>query len=210
MSLGFNRRGLVGLIGAGALIAAIHPVAAQCWPTKPIRFVVPNAPMQPVTINQGYVLRAWSDIVGTEFGKREDERGVRASQATLEALVAREGARGIPPERVVLAGFSQGGAIALQTGLRCSSRLAGIMALSTYVPLAATVQAERHAANAATPLFRAHGAQDDIIPLQVAQRSRRILEELGYPVEWREYTMPHSVCMQEIEDIGAWLHRVLA
>jgi len=202
---------VIWLHGLGADGNDFVPIVGELdLPAAPIRFVFPNAPMQPVTINQGYVMRAWYDIVGTEFGKREDERGVRASQAALEALVAREGARGIPPERVVLAGFSQGGAIALQTGLRCSSRLAGIMALSTYVPLAATVQAERHAANVATPIFMAHGAQDDIIPLQVAQRSRRMLEELGYPVEWREYAMPHSVCMQEIEDIGAWLHRVLA
>lgn len=178
-------------------------------PPTPLRFVFPNAPMQPVTINHGYVMRAWYDIAGSESGRREDESGVRASQAALEALIAREDARGIAPERVVLAGFSQGGAIALQTGLRHARRLAGIMGLSTYVPLAHTLQTERHPANLATPIFLAHGVEDDVISLHAARRSRDLLEGLGYPVQWHEYPMPHSVCAQEIGDIGAWLHRIV-
>ncbi|MCC7546509.1 MAG: alpha/beta hydrolase [Burkholderiales bacterium] len=178
-------------------------------PPTPLRFVFPNAPMQPVTINHGYVMRAWYDIAGSESGRREDESGVRASQAALEALIAREDARGIAPERVVLAGFSQGGAIALQTGLRHARRLAGIMGLSTYVPLAHTLQTERHPANLATPIFLAHGVEDDVISLHAARRSRDLLEGLGYPVQWHEYPMPHSVCVQEIGDIGAWLHRIV-
>lgn len=178
-------------------------------PPTLLRFVFPNAPMQPVTINHGYVMRAWYDIAGSESGRREDESGVRASQAALEALIAREDARGIAPERVVLAGFSQGGAIALQTGLRHARRLAGIMGLSTYVPLAHTLQTERHPANLATPIFLAHGVEDDVISLHAARRSRDLLEGLGYPVQWHEYPMPHSVCAQEIGDIGAWLHRIV-
>ncbi len=202
---------VIWLHGLGANGNDFVPVVGELdLPLLPVRFVFPNAPMQPVTINHGYVMRAWYDIVGTEFGRREDERGVHASQAVLEGLIAREGRRGIPPERIVIAGFSQGGAIALQAGLRHMQRLAGIMALSTYVPLATTVADERDAANAATPIFMAHGTQDDIIPLDVALRSRQLLEELGQPVEWHEYAMAHSVCREQIEDIGAWLRRVLA
>jgi phospholipase/carboxylesterase len=154
-------------------------------------------------------MRAWYDIVADDLARREDERGVRASQGLVEALVARERERGVPAARIVLAGFSQGGAISLQTGLRHPERLAGIMALSTYVPIAATLEAERNAANADVPIFVAHGTQDPIIPLANARRSRELLERLGYPVEWHEYVMPHSVSPQEIDDIGAWLRRVL-
>lgn len=203
-------RAVIWLHGLGADGSDFVPVVGELdLPPAAIRFVFPHAPLRPVTINQGYVMRAWYDIAADEFGRREDAQGVRASHAALEALIAREGERGIPPERVVLAGFSQGGAIALHTGLRHAQRLAGIMALSTYVPLADTLAAERYAANVATPIFMAHGVHDDVIPLQFARRSHALLESLDYPVEWNEYAMPHSVCAEEVRDIGAWLRKVL-
>ncbi len=175
-----------------------------------IRFVFPHAPMMPVTINNGMVMRAWYDIVASDLGRHEDEAGVRASQAALEELVGRERARGIPAHRIVLAGFSQGGAIALQAGLRHPERLAGIMALSTYLPIASTVAGEAHAANRGVPIFMAHGELDPIVPIARARDSHALLEGLGYAVEWREYRMPHSVCVEEIAHLGAWLRRILA
>lgn len=173
-----------------------------------VRFVFPHAPVRPVTLNMGMRMRAWYDIRQLGGGP-EDEAGIRASQASLEALVERERARGIEPRRVVLAGFSQGGAIALHTGLRFPERLAGILALSTYVPLAGTLAAETSPASRGLPIFMAHGTYDDIIPLARAQQSRTALTALGFEPEWREYPMPHSVCPQEIAHIAAWLARVL-
>ena len=173
------------------------------------RFVFPHAPMQAVTINGGAVMRAWYDVYGLEGERREDADGVRASQAKVEELIAREKARGIPAARLVLAGFSQGGAIALQTGLRHGERLAGIMALSTYLPVASTLAAEASAANRAVPIFMAHGLDDPLIPIERAAMSRRRLEAAGYAVEWHEYPMAHAVCMEEIADVSAWLQRVL-
>jgi len=203
-------RSVIWLHGLGADGRDFVPIVGElALPAAPIRFVFPHAPVQPVTINNGMSMRAWYDIVADDLARREDERGVRASQGLVEALVARERERGVPATRIVLAGFSQGGAISLQTGLRHPERLAGIMALSTYVPIAATLEAERNAANADVPIFMAHGTQDPIIPLASARRSRELLERLGYPVEWHEYAMPHSVSPQEIDDIGAWLRRVL-
>ena len=173
-----------------------------------IRFLFPHAPMQPVTINGGYVMRAWYDILGTDLTRREDETGVRASQQSIEAMIAHEESRGIPASNLVLAGFSQGGAIALQTGLRHAARIAGIMALSTYLPLNESVAAERSAANQDVPIFMAHGAQDPMIILPRATSSRDKLVELGYAVEWHQYAMPHSVCAEEIRDIGNWLKKI--
>ena len=173
-----------------------------------LRFVFPHAPVRPVTINMGMRMRAWYDILQLGGGP-EDAAGIRASQALLEALIAREKQRGIGPHRVVLAGFSQGGAIALQTGLRYPERLAGILALSTYLPLAGTVAAERTPVGAGTPVFMAHGSQDPLIDIARAGQSRAALQALGYPVEWREYAMAHSVCGEEIADIAAWLLRIL-
>ena len=173
-----------------------------------LRFVFPHAPIRPVTLNQGMRMRAWYDILQLGGG-REDDPGIRASQKSLDNLIAREGARGIAPARIVLAGFSQGGAIALQTALRSGERLAGTLALSTYLPLAPTLAAERNAANRDLPIFMAHGSQDPMIPIDRARASRDALAALGYPVEWREYPMPHSVCLDEISDIAAWLTRVL-
>ncbi len=176
--------------------------------TLQVRFIFPNAPVRPVTLNMGMAMRAWYDIIEIGGG-REDGEGLRASQAAIEQLIAAEVARGIPASRIVLAGFSQGGAIAFQTGLRHPQRLAGIMALSTYLPLAGTVEDERSAANRDLPVFMAHGSVDPVISISRAQQSRKMLEALGYPLEWHEYPMPHSVCPQEITDISDWLVRTL-
>jgi len=177
-----------------------------------IRFVFPHAPMRAVTINNGYVMRAWYDVsLGDLEGnsRRADERGVRESQSQITALIEREAKRGVEPEHVVLAGFSQGGAIALQTGLRHPQKLAGVMALSCYLPLAETLPREAAAANRATPIFMAHGTYDPVVPYMMGTGSMTLLTGLGYAVEWRQYPMPHSVCPEEIEDIGAWLRRIL-
>lgn len=175
----------------------------------PVRFVFPHAPPQPVTINGGAVMRAWYDVYSLGGVRREDDAGVRRSQASVEALVARERARGVPAARIVLAGFSQGGAIALQTGLRHPERLAGIMALSTYLPLASTLAAEASAANRAVSIFMAHGLHDSLIPIERARLSRDTLRKAGYDVEWHEYPMEHAVCAEEIAAIAAWLRRAL-
>jgi phospholipase/carboxylesterase len=177
-----------------------------------IRFVFPHAPMMPVTINNGYVMRAWYDVKWGDLegrSKEPDEQGVRASQASICRLIEREVSRGSAAGRIVLAGFSQGGAIALQTGLRHPQKLAGVMALSTYLPLADSFAAEASAENRRTPIFMAHGTQDAVIQYPLASRSRDVLKQHGYDVEWHEYPMPHSVCLEEIRDIGAWLKRVL-
>jgi len=175
-----------------------------------VRFVFPHAPMQPVTINGGMVMRAWYDVRHDAGARREDEPGVRASRQRIEALIAREKARGVPASRLVLAGFSQGGAMALHTGVRHGERLAGIMALSCFLPLADRVAAEGSATNRDVPIFLAHGTHDPVIPLARARQAHEALTRLGYPVEWHEYPMPHSVCDAEIRDIGAWLTQRLA
>ncbi len=173
-----------------------------------VRFVFPHAPIRPVTINAGMRMRAWYDVSDSAI-RREDEQGVRASQILIEALMEGEMKRGTQPRRLVLAGFSQGGAIALHTGLRHPERLAGIMALSTYVPIAEKLAAEASAANRDVPIFMAHGSYDPLIQLARAEHSRDLLRGLGYAVDWREYPMPHSVCAEELRDIGAWLGQVL-
>lgn len=173
-----------------------------------IRFVFPHAPMRPVTINAGYVMRAWYDIIGPDFSRGEDATGIQSSQKEVEKLIARERERGA--SRIVLAGFSQGGAIALQTALRHQESLAGVIALSTYLPLARTLTAQAHAANADVPIFMAHGLQDGVIPFAFAAMSRDFLLRQGYNVEWHEYPMAHSVCLEEIADISAFLARALA
>jgi len=174
------------------------------------RFVFPHAPMRPVTMNGGYVMRAWYDIAGTPQARVEDESGLRASQVQIESLIAREVARGIPAQRIVLMGFSQGCAMTLLTGLRHAERLAGLVGLSGYLPLAARTAAERSAANAGVPIFLAHGRDDPMITLDRATVSRDALLALGYDVEWHDYAVPHSVCMDEIVDLNRWLLRVLA
>ena len=176
----------------------------------PVRFVFPHAPMRKVTINQGMVMRAWYDVRAEAGVRREDGAGVREAQGWIEALIAREKARGVAAQHVVLAGFSQGGAMALHTGLRHPERLAGIMALSCFLPQADHVAGEASAANRATPIFFAHGIHDPMIPLARAQHARDTLTGLGYRVEWHEYPMPHSVTDAEVLDIAAWLARILA
>ncbi|MES2261372.1 MAG: carboxylesterase [Pseudomonadota bacterium] len=175
-----------------------------------IRFIFPHANAIPVTINNGYVMRAWYDIVHTDLGRQEDEAGLRASQLQVEALIAREKSRGIPADRIVLAGFSQGCAMTLQAGLRHPEKLAGLMCLSGYVPLADKVAAERSAASVQTPIFMVHGRMDPVIPLARAAASRDLLQTLGYQVEWHEYYMQHSLCQDEVDHIGAWLKKILA
>lgn len=174
-----------------------------------IRFVFPHAPMIPVTINGGYVMRAWYDILGADLERREDEAGLRASQAQVEDLIERERGRGIDASRIVLAGFSQGCAMALLTGLRYAQPLAALVGLSGYLPLGDRLAAERSTANARTPIFLAHGTQDPVVPLARARAAFDRLDALDYPVEWRDYAMPHSVCLDEIADIAQFLNRVL-
>ena len=178
-------------------------------PRAGVRFVFPHAPMRPVTINGGYVMRAWYDIRDDGGVRREDPAGVRASQKAIEALIEREKERGVSSAAIVLAGFSQGGAMALHTGLRYGERLAGVMALSCSLPLADTLAAEAAPANRDVPIFMAHGTHDPMIPMARAVRARETLVGLGYRLEWHEYQMPHSVCPEEIRDISAWLGTTL-
>ncbi len=180
--------------------------------TPAVRFIFPHAPLRAVTINNGYVMRAWYDVSPDDLAgntRRADERGVRESQAQIETLIEREAARGIPANHVILAGFSQGGAIALQTGLRHDRPLAGIMALSTYLPLADSFVGEAAPANRATPIFMAHGTFDPVVPYAMGAGSMTFLTGLGYGMEWHDYPMQHSVCIEEIRDIGNWLRNVL-
>ena len=176
----------------------------------PVRFVFPSAPSRPVTINGGYVMRAWYDILGTDLARREDEAGLRESQALIEALIVKERARGIAANRIVLAGFSQGCAMTFMAGLRHAERLGGLLGMSGYLPLADLTATERSAANVGVPIFQAHGSADPMITMARATASRDALVALGYPVEWHAYPMPHSVCPQEIVDMNHWLLRILA
>lgn len=203
---------VIWMHGLGADGSDFVPIVRELDLTgcPPIRFVFPHAPAIPVTINGGYVMRAWYDILGSDLAKREDEKGLRTSQAAIDGLIEQEKSRGIAADRIVLAGFSQGCAIALQTGLRYPEKLAGLLCLSGYVPLHTTLTAERHTANHETPIFMAHGRGDQVIPINRAEMSRDHLKALGYSVEWHEYMMQHSVCVEEIDDISAWLKRVLA
>jgi phospholipase/carboxylesterase len=206
---------------ATATVILLHGLGADGYDFVPVvrelethgapaaRYVFPHAPMMPVTINGGYVMRAWYDILGTDLVRREDEQGIRASHGMVEALIEREVGRGVPRSRIVLAGFSQGGAIALHAGLRQSQPLAGLIALSCYLPLAASFEKEAAAGSARVPIFLAHGAQDPVVPLARGSASRDALKAAGYAVEWHEYPMPHSVCAEEIRDIAAFMKRVL-
>ncbi len=196
---------VIWLHGLGADGHDFEPIVPELELPKPVRFVFPHAPIRAVTVNNGMRMRAWYDIF--QFGGGpEDEAGLRASQKLVEELIS---AQGMPASRIVLAGFSQGGAIVLQTALRHPERLAGVMALSCYLPLATKLEAEASSKNKALPIFMAHGRFDDIIPLQRAQASREHLGRLGYNVEWHEYPMPHSVCAPELSDISAYLAKVL-
>ncbi len=197
---------VIWLHGLGADGHDFEPIVPELRLTKPVRFVFPHAPVRPVTINQGMRMRAWYDILQLGPGP-EDDAGVRASQKLVDELIAAEKKRGMT--KIVIAGFSQGGAIALQSALRHPERLAGVLALSAYLPLNASLQAERSAANREVPIFMAHGQYDDIIPLSRAEQSRQILERLDYKVAWHVYPMAHSVCPEELEDISAFLREVV-
>ncbi len=203
---------LHGLGADGHDFEAIVP-ELRLPPALAVRFVFPNAPMQAVTINNGHVMRAWYDVAFGDLegrSRKPDEAGVRASIAHIERLIAREVERGVPSERIAIAGFSQGGAIALATGLRHAHRLAGIMALSTYLPLGDSLPLEAADANRQVPVFFAHGSADPVIPIEMATASVERLQALGYPVQWQAYRMPHSVHPQEVVDIRDWLVKVLA
>ena len=202
------RAAIIWMHGLGADGHDFEPIVPELgMPAAPAtRFVFPHAPVQPVTINGGAKMRAWYDVTGDG---RPDATGIRASQARVEALIARERSRGVAPGAIVLAGFSQGGAIALHTGLRHAERLAGILALSTYLPLPDTRAEDASQANRDLLIFMAHGTQDPVIPLSWAGRSRDHLTSLGYAVDWHEYQMPHSVCAEEVADVSGWLRTVL-
>jgi phospholipase/carboxylesterase len=175
-----------------------------------IRFVFPHAPQRPITINGGYVMRAWYDIEALDGNRRADEAGILESAAATRKLIERENARGIPCERIVLAGFSQGGAMAYTVGLSHAEALAGIIALSAYIPAPALLEASLSPANRGTPLFVAHGTADDILPVAMGELARSTLENLGFAIEWHTYPMAHSVCLPEITALGAWLRDRLA
>jgi len=185
-------------------------VSALSLPVRPaIRWVFPHAPVRAVTINAGHRMRSWFDIMGFDRTARQDDTGIRAAAESVDALVRRERDRGVRQDRLVLAGFSQGGALALYAGLRQPERLAGILALSTYLPMQATLDAERHPANAAVPIFMAHGTDDPVVGMALATHSRDHLLSLGYAVDWRTYPMGHQVSSEELADVRAWLLRVL-
>ena len=205
------RASIIWLHGLGADGHDFEPIVPELGlpKTLAVRFVFPHAPMRAVTINNGMVMRAWYDVVAAGGDRREVEPGVRESARQIEALIERERARGVANASIVLAGFSQGGAMALHVGLRHGERLAGIMALSCFLPLADTVAAEASAANRETPLFMAHGTEDPLIPLARGRSAYDLLTGLGYRAVWHEYRMPHSVCAEEVADISAWLVRVL-
>ena len=200
---------VIWLHGLGADGNDFVPIVPELGlaPAPGVRFVFPHAPVRPVTINNGMRMRAWYDISAADLQNRADLAGVRQSQALVEALIEGEKARGVASARIVLAGFSQGGAIALYTGLRHAHRLAGVIALSTYLVAADRLASEAGAANRGLRIFMAHGTADPIVRYAWGEASCRTLEAAGYPVEWHSYGMPHSVCMEEIAALGAWLRR---
>lgn len=203
------RHSIIWLHGLGADGEDFVPLAEEMSLPVAVRYIFPHAPEQPVTINGGYVMRSWYDIVATDIGSKQDAAGVRASQWEIEKLISQENARGVLAENIFLAGFSQGGAVALHTGLRHPERLGGILALSTYLPLADTLKDEANSASKDTPIFMAHGRSDPIVPYALGMSSKEILEKQGYRLDWHEYAMPHSVCQEEVGDIAEWLSQRL-
>ncbi|MGH8090687.1 MAG: alpha/beta hydrolase [Rudaea sp.] len=201
------RHAVIWLHGLGADGNDFLPIVPELvdpnWPA--LRFVFPHAPVRPITINGGMAMRAWYDISGQEIAQRQDETGIRSSIVLLEELIAREVERGIACENIFLAGFSQGGAIVLAGGIRHAQRLGGIVALSTYLPMAEKTDAEASAANRATPIFMAHGKLDPTISHALGEMSREYLKQRGYAIDWHSYPMAHQVCMEEIADLREWL-----
>jgi phospholipase/carboxylesterase len=206
------RHAVIWLHGLGADGNDFAPIVPELvdpqWP--PLRFVFPHAPVRPITINGGMAMRAWYDISGLEIAQRQDEAGIRASVGSLDELIEREVARGVPTQNILLAGFSQGGAIVLSGGIRYTQRLGGIIALSTYLPMAEKTDAEANAANRAVPIFMAHGMLDPTIPHALGEMSRDYLKQRGYAVDWHAYPMAHQVCMEEIADLRSWIGARLA
>jgi phospholipase/carboxylesterase len=218
------------LLPAIELQTGHHPIASVIWlhglgadgndfvsivrelklpDSMPVRFIFPHAPMRPVSINGGYVMRAWYDLAQGPSGLQSNENDIRASQAEIEKLIEREISRGVASDKIILAGFSQGGVIALHTGLRHNKKLNGIMALSTYLAMSDVLEKEASAANKSIPIFMAHGDQDNVINISMAEKSRDVLSNLHYKVEWHDYPMAHSVCMEEIEAVSAWMQKTL-
>ncbi len=212
------KHSIIWLHGLGADGEDFVPIAEEMSLPVAVRYVFPHAPMRPVTINGGYVMRAWYDIlmaapsaeISASIGKQEDEAGIRAAQLEIDKLIAREKQRGIAAGNIFLAGFSQGGAVALHTGLRQAEKLGGILALSAYLPLSRTLQTEADATAKSTPIFMAHGLEDPVIPYAFGRSSAEELLRQGYALEWHSYAMPHSVYPEEIRDIEQWLVRQLA
>lgn len=209
---------IIWLHGLGADGGDFVPVAEEMELPVAVRYIFPHAPMRPVTINGGYVMRAWYDIlisaasaeISASIGRNEDIEGIRESQAEIEKLIAQERQRGIPAKNIYLAGFSQGGAVVLYAGLRHKEKLGGILALSTYLPLKQTLAMEAAAAAKTVPIFMAHGQVDPVIPYAFGRASADALTEQGYTLEWHGYPMPHSVCPEEIRDIEQWLTQRLS
>jgi phospholipase/carboxylesterase len=197
-----------GLGATGHDFASVPPELGLP-PELPVRFVFPHSPKIPVTINMGFVMPAWYDITSLD-SRGHDAEGIERSASQIQRLIERECAAGIPANKIVLAGFSQGGAIALHTGLRYPEKLAGVMVLSAYLLMPERLKSEAKEANRETPIFQAHGLHDPMVTLDIGQRSRAALEDQGYQVQWHEYSMPHSVCAEEIRDIGRWLCKVLS
>jgi phospholipase/carboxylesterase len=196
---------IIWLHGLGANGSDFVPIVDEIALPHSVRFIFPHAPKRPVTINGGFIMPAWYDIRSNDIAEAQDAEGIRESQLAVEALIAQEITAGIAPSHIFLAGFSQGGAIALHCGLRSERRLGGVLALSTYLPLAETVKAEAHPSATETPIFMAHGRNDPIVPYTLGKASLEKLRALGYRVEWHEYAMPHTVCMEEVESITLWL-----
>jgi phospholipase/carboxylesterase len=200
---------IIWLHGLGADGEDFVPIAEEMRLPVAVRYIFPHAHKRPVTVNGGFVMRAWYDIAAAEIHEQQDAEGIVASQAEIEELILQEKQKGVPAENIFLAGFSQGGAIVLHTGLRHTEKLGGILALSTYLPLAETVSDEASKESLNTPLFMAHGRSDPIVPCSLGKSSADTLKGLGYQLKWHEYAMPHTVCMEEVRDMGAWLSQRL-
>lgn len=202
---------VIWLHGLGADGSDFVPIVAELKlpATLNIRFIFPHAPVRPITINQGYRMRGWYDITSLDIANRDDEEGILESSDILARLCDEQNEQGVSAERIIVAGFSQGGAIALHAGLRYARPLGGIMALSTYLPMSQRLHLEASAANHDTPVFMAHGLNDDVVAVEFGQQTRTLLQQQGYRLQWRDYAMGHSVCMEEINDIGGWLGSVL-
>lgn len=199
------RHCIIWLHGLGADGEDFVEIAEMINLPVPVRYIFPHAPKNPVTINGGFVMRSWYDIADIDIAARQDAAGIRASQAEIEKFITQEKARGTAEENIFIAGFSQGGAIALHTGLRHPARLGGILALSTYLPLADTLSQEVSLSAKNTPIFFAHGRHDPVVPYALGKLSADKLQQHGYQTDWHEYAMPHSVIAEEISDIERWL-----